>query len=90
MDTTVNAKECRRHLGRFLDDVENGEVVTIARNGTPVAKLVPVESKPRSRLGEVLGRFKPITHPEGSSSGSDIVIEHRRERHEALLAGIKK
>jgi len=90
MDTTVNAKECRRHLGRFLDDVENGEVVTIARNGTPVAKLVPVESKPRSRLGEVLGRFKPITLPEGSSSGSDIVIEHRRERHEALLASIKK
>ena len=45
----VNVHEAKTHLSRLLQDVENGEEVVIARNGEPVAKLVPhvEERKPR-------------------------------------------
>ena len=33
--------EAKTQLSRLLQDVEEGEEVVIARNGTPVAKLVP-------------------------------------------------
>src|SRR5918992_3434598 len=45
----VNVHEAKTQLSRLLQDVEDGEEVVIARNGTPVAKLVPhvEERKPR-------------------------------------------
>jgi len=39
---TVNIHEAKTTLSALLNDVEHGEDVTIARNGVPVAKLVPV------------------------------------------------
>lgn len=38
---TVNVHEAKTHLSRLLENVEAGEVVTIARAGKPVADLVP-------------------------------------------------
>ncbi len=38
---TVNVHQAKTTLSQFFADVENGEEVVIARNGTPVAKLVP-------------------------------------------------
>jgi prevent-host-death family protein len=45
----VNVHEAKTQLSRLLQEVENGEEVVIARNGEPVAKLVPhvEERKPR-------------------------------------------
>jgi prevent-host-death family protein len=45
----VNVHEAKTQLSRLLQDVEDGEEVVIARNGTPVARLVPhvEERKPR-------------------------------------------
>jgi prevent-host-death family protein len=45
----VGVHEAKTQLSRLLQDVENGEEVVIARNGEPVAKLVPhvEERKPR-------------------------------------------
>lgn len=40
--TQVSVHEAKTHLSRLLHDVERGEEVIIARNGQPVAKLVPV------------------------------------------------
>lgn len=39
----VNIHEAKTHLSRLLQRVANGEEVTIARAGVPVARLVPVE-----------------------------------------------
>ena len=39
--TQVSVHEAKTHLSRLLNDVERGEEVIIARNGEPVAKLVP-------------------------------------------------
>jgi prevent-host-death family protein len=44
---TVNVHEAKTHLSRLLERVERGEEVTIARNGKPVARLVPIEPKKR-------------------------------------------
>jgi prevent-host-death family protein len=45
----VNVHEAKTQLSRLLQEVEKGEEIVIARNGTPVAKLVPhvEERKPR-------------------------------------------
>src|SRR5918999_450111 len=37
----VNVHEAKTQLSRLLQEVEEGEEIVIARNGTPVAKLVP-------------------------------------------------
>lgn len=39
----VNVGQAKTDLSRLLARVEAGEEVEIARNGTPVARLVPVE-----------------------------------------------
>lgn len=41
---TVNVHEAKTHLSALLGEVERGEEVVIARNGTPVARLVRVEA----------------------------------------------
>lgn len=38
---TIGAYEAKTHLPRLLDDVENGERITITKHGRPVAILVP-------------------------------------------------
>ena len=41
----VNVHEAKTHLSRLLQRVAAGEEITIARAGTPVARLVPIEKK---------------------------------------------
>jgi prevent-host-death family protein len=45
----VNVHEAKTQLSRLLQEVEDGEEIVIARNGTPVARLVAhvEERKPR-------------------------------------------
>jgi prevent-host-death family protein len=45
----VNIHEAKTHLSRLLQRVAAGEEVTIARAGTPVARLVAIESKNKTR-----------------------------------------
>jgi prevent-host-death family protein len=54
----VNIHEAKTHLSRLLQRVAAGEEVTIARAGTPVARLVAVETKNKVRpLGMDRGRI---------------------------------
>ncbi len=53
---TVNVHEAKTNLSRLLAQVEAGEEVVIARNGTPVARLV--REKPRAPRKP--GRFKGV------------------------------
>jgi prevent-host-death family protein len=41
----VNIHEAKTQLSRLLELVENGETVTIARNGKPVAELVRARTR---------------------------------------------
>jgi prevent-host-death family protein len=53
----VNVHEAKTHLSRLLERVEAGEEIVIARAGTPVARLVPVEKKPKRVPGFWEGRI---------------------------------
>jgi prevent-host-death family protein len=54
----VNIHEAKTHLSRLLERVAMGEEVIIAKAGTPVAKLVPLDGQPRARsLGSAKGEF---------------------------------
>jgi prevent-host-death family protein len=54
----VNIHEAKTHLSRLLERVAMGEEVIIAKAGTPVAKLVPVNTHSHKRvLGSAKGEF---------------------------------
>ena len=58
---TVNVHEAKTHLSRLLTQVENGEEVIIARNGSPVAKLVRSKPVGKRQPGILKGK---ITVPD--------------------------
>ena len=45
----VNIHEAKTHLSRLLARVEAGETIIIAKAGRPIARLVPIESRPSQR-----------------------------------------
>lgn len=45
LSDTIAANEAGEHFAELLDRVEDGAEVTITRNGSPVAKVVPVKRK---------------------------------------------
>ena len=54
----VNIHEAKTHLSKLLERVAIGEEVIIAKAGTPVAKLVPIEGKKREfKFGSARGEF---------------------------------
>ena len=54
----VNIHQAKTHLSRLLERVAMGEEVIIAKAGTPVAKLVPIDTKAKKRiLGSAKGEF---------------------------------
>lgn len=55
MSRTVNVHEAKTHLSRLLEAASRGEDVVIARNGEPVARLVPY-STARRAPGAARGR----------------------------------
>ncbi len=55
MATQVNVHAAKTQLSKLLQRVEAGEEIVIARNGTPVARLAPVE-KPPVQLGWAKGK----------------------------------
>lgn len=55
---TVNVHEAKTHLSRLLAEAEAGEDVVIARNGKPVAKLVPYAPKGKPQFGTLKGKIK--------------------------------
>ncbi len=48
MGTTVNIHEAKTHLSRLLERVQNGEEITIAKAGRPIATLTAIR-EPRKR-----------------------------------------
>ncbi|MGF6996686.1 type II toxin-antitoxin system Phd/YefM family antitoxin [Paraburkholderia sp. GAS32] len=55
---TVNIHEAKSQLSRLIEAVVNGEDVVIAKAGTPVVRLVPVEGKPKLRFGLMKGKIR--------------------------------
>ena len=55
----VNLHFAKTHLSRLVDETLAGEEVVIARNGTALVKLVPVEAPGKRRvLGKDQGKIR--------------------------------
>ena len=54
----VNVHEAKTHLSRLLTRVEGGEEVVIARDGRPIARLVPFAAQGRRAPGFARGEIK--------------------------------
>jgi prevent-host-death family protein len=53
--TQVGIHEAKTHLSRLLRRVAAGEIIVIAKGGTPLARLVPIHSRARRVLGRDRG-----------------------------------
>jgi prevent-host-death family protein len=53
----VNIHEAKTHLSRLLQKVAEGEEITIARGGKPVAKLVAIPPQGKRPLGLDRGKI---------------------------------
>ncbi len=54
---SVNIHEAKTHLSRLIELVELGEPIVIARNGKPIAKLVPFRAESREP-GRLKGKIR--------------------------------
>ena len=55
---TVNVHQAKTHLSRLLARAEAGEEITIARNGTPVARLVSLRRRGKRQFGALAGTIE--------------------------------
>jgi prevent-host-death family protein len=57
--TTVNMHEAKSRLSQLVAAVRSGKEreVVIALNGTPAARLVPIDPKPKLRWGLLKGKI---------------------------------
>lgn len=54
----VNIHEAKTHLSKLLARVAAGEEIIIAKDGVPVARLLPIERPPRRVFGVDEGVFR--------------------------------
>ena len=73
----ISLKEARKHLGDLVRAAEHGESVTITRRGKAVARIAPIEKKPRKRFPD-LTEFRRSIKMRGRPM-SQVVKEMRRE-----------
>ena len=65
----VNIHHAKTHLSRLLERANAGEVIIIAKNGKPYARLVPLEAPAPRRPGLLKGKiedsfFEPLPEAE--------------------------
>ena len=71
----VNVFEAKTDFSKLIRLVESRreESITVARNGRPVVKIVPYESKPVSgRIGACKGKFKA---PDDFDAGNEEIAK---------------
>jgi prevent-host-death family protein len=86
--TTVGIRELKDKASAIIDRVEDGEAITVTKNGRPVARIVSAATPPhlaaliadgRVRPGEGARYLPKPTKLRGSGkSASDYVSEGRR------------
>lgn len=67
----VNMLQAKTTLSRLVEDVETGREseIVLARNGRPVARIVPIEAPPvKNRIGIARGRFEVPDDIDGSNA----------------------
>ena len=73
----VTTKELRIHPGKILDQVVNGEEVTVTYRGKRIARIVPVEQKTDQ---EIEGMFGLWAERDSDKSVAELMTELRKGR----------
>ncbi|MDF2374974.1 MAG: type II toxin-antitoxin system prevent-host-death family antitoxin [Verrucomicrobiales bacterium] len=76
---TVNIHEAKTHLSALLAEVTTGEEITIAKNGNPIARLVPISPGPPRKPGRFRGRI--VFHESAFAPLGDKEITEWEEGH---------
>ncbi len=76
----IGAYEAKTHLPRLLDEVADGEAITITKHGVAVAVLAPVSTRPnRTPRDAIVGlRAFRRTHSLEGLSLRQLIDEGRR------------
>ncbi len=53
----VPLAEAKNNLSKLVDDAAAGQIITIAKHGRPLARLVPVERPRGQRIGAMKGKL---------------------------------
>ncbi|TCO56843.1 type II toxin-antitoxin system Phd/YefM family antitoxin [Actinocrispum wychmicini] len=72
MSVQVNIYEAKTRLSQLVDQAVDGEDVIIARNGTPVARLVPFQ-RPAARRQPGALRGKIWMAPDFDETPEDLI-----------------
>jgi len=93
VNKSVGMRELKENLAQFVERAEHGEIVTITRNGSVVAKLVPsrnaepqtweeaekiLETKYGPRKSFDLSKIRPSSVVLKGPSMAELIIEERR------------
>ena len=70
---TLNLYQARANLSRLVDEVANGESIVIAKDGKPLAALVPVAKVAKASFK--FGTLKGKIHIAENTSTADIEVE---------------
>ena len=54
----ISAFDAQAHLSRLLDEVVEGETITVTKNGVPVAQLIPAPEVRQRSTREVIAALK--------------------------------
>jgi prevent-host-death family protein len=54
---TLNLYEAKTQLSQLVEDAAAGKEIIIAKNGKPMAKLVPLREKPLRKPGRFKGKI---------------------------------
>lgn len=57
MAVKINLYEAKSQLSQLVDRAAAGEEIIIAKNGEPLARLVPLEKRGKRRLGHLAGKI---------------------------------
>lgn len=60
--------QAKTHFSRLLKEAEAGKEVIVMRGSKPVAKIVPINEPPESKLPfRLIGAFKDLVHADDSA-----------------------
>jgi prevent-host-death family protein len=81
LPSSIGAYEAKTHFSELLERVESGEVFTITKHGTAIARLVPVKRKytPAERRAIIERWINRADRPSlGGLTIRDLINEGRR------------
>ena len=76
----IGAYEAKTHLPRLLDEVANGETITITKHGVPVAVLVPPATRSTLAVHDAVTGLRAFRrgHDLAGLTIRDLIDEGRR------------